>query len=33
MGGYERPCKLVPRLGTKGYGIHDRFHIVLDCGS
>ena len=20
MGGHERPCKLVPSLGTKGYG-------------
>ena len=20
-----RPCKLVPSLGTKGYGFHDRF--------
>ena len=25
MGGHERPCKLVPSLGTKGYGFHDRF--------
>ena len=30
---YGRPCKLVPRLETKGYGIHDRFHTVMDCGS
>ena len=21
---HERPCKLVPSLGTKGYGLHDR---------
>ena len=33
MGGHERPCKLVPILGTKGYGIHDWFHTVMDCGS
>ena len=33
MGGHERPCKLVPSLGTKGYGFHDKFHIVIDCGS
>ena len=33
MGGHERPCKLVPSLGTKGYGFHDQFHIVMDCGS
>ena len=25
MGGHERLCNLVPRLGTKGYGIHDQF--------
>ena len=25
MGGHERPCNLVPRLGTRGYGFHDRF--------
>ena len=33
MGGHERPCKLVSSLGTKGYGFHDWFHIVMDCGS
>ena len=33
MGGHERPCKLVSSLGTKGYGFHDRFHTVMDCGS
>ena len=26
VGGHERPWKLVPSLGTKGYGFHDRFH-------
>ena len=25
MGGHERLRNLVPRLGTKGYGFHDRF--------
>ena len=29
---YRKPCNLVPRLGTKGYRFHDRFHIVMDCG-
>ena len=29
---YGRPCNLVPRLGTKGYGFHDRLHTVMDCG-
>ena len=33
MGGHERPGKLVPSLGIKGYGFHDQFHIVMDCGS
>ena len=33
MGGHERSCKLVPNLGTKGYGFHDRFHTVTDYGS
>ena len=33
MGGHERPCKLVPSLGNKGYGFHDGFHTVTDCGS
>ena len=32
MGGHERPCKLVPRLGTKGYGFHDRFHGPWELG-
>ena len=32
MGGHERPCKLVPSLGTKGYGFHDRFHILWELG-
>ena len=26
MGGHERPRKLVPSFGSKGYGFHDRFH-------
>ena len=29
---YERPCKLVPNLGTKGYGFHDRFHGLWELG-
>ena len=28
-----KPCKLVPSFGIKGYGFHDRFHTVTDCGS
>ena len=31
MGGRERPCKLVPSLGTKGY-FHDRFHGLWELG-
>ena len=33
MGGNERPCKLVPSFGTKGYGFHDRFQTVMDYES
>ena len=29
---YERPCKLVPRHGPKGYGFHDRFHSLWELG-
>ena len=32
MGGHERPCKLVPSFGIKGYGFHDRFLTVTDFG-
>ena len=31
MGGHERPYKLVPSFGIKGYGFQDRFLIVTDC--
>ena len=30
---YRRPRKLVPSFGIKGYGFHDQFHTVTDCGS
>ena len=32
-GSYGRPRKLVPNFGIKGYGLHDQFHTVTDCGS
>ena len=32
MGGHERPCKLVPCFGIKGYGFHDRFHGLWELG-
>ena len=32
MGGHERPCKLVPSLGTKGYEFHDWFHGLWKLG-
>ena len=32
MGGHERPYKLVPSLGTKGYELHDRFHRLWELG-
>ena len=30
---YGRPRELIPSFGIKGYGFHDRFHTVTDCGS
>ena len=30
---YGRLRKLVPSFGIKGYGFHDRSHIVTDYGS
>ena len=32
MGGHERICKLVPSLGTNGYGFHDQLHRLWELG-
>ena len=31
MGGHERPCDSVPRLGTEGRDFMISYHTILDC--